>query len=81
MSRPFPRRKLHPVIEEARAAYRDGGVTFVAGMSLRDGKRATRKQTEQGAAEIIAAVEGVGWTFVEQSMADPWTIEFGFVRL
>jgi hypothetical protein len=56
-------------------------LTFVAGMSLRDGKRATRKQTEQGAAEIIAAVEGVGWTFVEQSMADPWTIEFGFVRL
>lgn len=80
MSRPFPRRKLNPVIEEAQAAYREGDMTFVAGMSLRDGKRATRKQTEQGAAEIIAAVESVGWTFVEQGMADPWTIEFLFIR-
>lgn len=80
MPRPFPRRTLKPVVADARAAHREGDPTFIAGMSLRDGKRATRKQTEQGAKEIIDAVENVGWTFVEQRMADPWTIEFLFIR-
>ena len=80
MPRPFPRRWLNPVIEEARAAHAAGDLTFVAGQTLRERKTATRKQTQQGAREIIGAVENVGWTFVEQRMADPWTMEFLFIR-
>lgn len=80
MPRPYPRRKLNPVVADAQTAFNEGDETFVAGLSLRPNKVATRKQTERGVSQLVAAVESVGWLHVDSRMTDPWTMEFMFTR-
>jgi hypothetical protein len=79
-SKPFPKRELKPVVADAETAFARHDETFIAGLTLRPGKTLTRALYEQGEAELITAVEAVGWRFAESRMSDPYTIEFLSVR-